>query len=85
MIVNLLISLIVGAISGWLAGKIMNESGSWLKNIILGIIGGVVIGLAGLIDLPLVGLLLSLVGGLLDLYITAGIVLAILVYCKVLK
>lgn len=53
--------------------------------VVLGIIGGVVIGLAGLIDLPIVGLLLSLVGGLLDLYITAGIVLAILVYCKVLK
>ena len=53
--------------------------------VVIGIVGGVVIGLAGLINLQFVGVLLGLVGGLLDLYITAGIVIAILVQCKVIK
>ena len=40
-LVNILIALLLGAISGWLAGKIMKSEGSLLRNIILGIIGGV--------------------------------------------
>lgn len=39
---GLLISLVVGAISGWIAGQIMHMEGSWLKNMILGIVGGAV-------------------------------------------
>lgn len=53
--------------------------------VVLGIIGGAVIALTNLINLPLVGVICSLLGGLLELYTTAGIVLAILVFCKVLK
>lgn len=49
------------------------------------IIGGAIIALTNLINLPLVGVICGLLGGLLELYTTAGIVLAILVFCKVLK
>ena len=51
----------------------------------MAIIGGAVIALTNLINLPLVGVICSVLGGLLELYTTAGIVLAILVFCKVLK
>ena len=40
-IVSILISLGLGAIAGWLAGFIMNSKGSLLRNIIIGIIGGI--------------------------------------------
>ncbi|MEM9687576.1 MAG: hypothetical protein AAF934_11745 [Bacteroidota bacterium] len=40
---GLLYSLLIGAIAGWLAGKIMKGGGfGLLINIILGVIGGVV-------------------------------------------
>ena len=53
--------------------------------VVIGIIGGAVLALTNLINLQLIGVLCSLLGGLLELYTTAGIVLAILVFCKVLK
>ncbi len=53
--------------------------------VVMAIIGGAIIGLTNLINLPLVGVICGLLGGLLELYTTAGIVLAILVFCKVLK
>ena len=37
-----LFSIIIGAVVGWLAGKIMNSSGGLLKNIILGWVGSIV-------------------------------------------
>lgn len=50
--IRFLISLVVGAVSGWIAGQIMKEDGSWLKNMILGIVGGVVGGfLLGLVGI----------------------------------
>ncbi len=39
---DILVTIVVGAISGWLAGFIMNTKGGLLRNIILGIIGGLV-------------------------------------------
>lgn len=49
---SLIISLLVGGIAGWLAGKIMNNQGGIIRNIILGIIGGfvgnLVLGLIGI-------------------------------------
>lgn len=69
--------------------KCVNEVSNLIIGIIIyvvaGIIGGAIIALAGLVDLPLLGFTLSLIGGLLDVYITAGIVISILVYCKVIK
>ena len=51
--------------------------------LVAGIVGGVVIGITALI--PIVSILAGLVGGLLDLYVVAGIVILVLVYCKVIK
>lgn len=44
MLVTIIISLVLGAISGWLAGLIMKSDGSLVRNIILGIVGGVLAG-----------------------------------------
>ena len=35
-------SLIIGALAGWIAGRIMESEGSLFRNIVLGVIGGVV-------------------------------------------
>ena len=37
---DILVTIVIGAVSGWLAGFIMNSKGSLIRNIILGIIGG---------------------------------------------
>ena len=42
MFVDILIAIIIGAISGYLASLIMKSSGGILRNIILGIVGGFV-------------------------------------------
>ena len=39
---NMLVSILVGAISGWLAGLIMDSKGGIIRNIILGLVGGAV-------------------------------------------
>ena len=42
MLINLIISVLIGALCGWIAGKIMNLKGSFIFNAILGIVGSVV-------------------------------------------
>ena len=42
---GLIWSLIIGAIAGFIATGIMHENTSWIKNILLGIVGGFVGGL----------------------------------------
>lgn len=37
-----IVTIISGILAGWLAGKIMNSKGTWLRNLILGLVGGVV-------------------------------------------
>ncbi len=68
--------IVIGAIAGWLAGKIMEGGGFGLAmNIVLGIIGGVVggwlFGLFGITtDGGLIGsLVTALVGAILILYV----------------
>ena len=39
---NLIVSIIIGAIAGWAASKIMGSEGGLIRNIIIGIIGGFV-------------------------------------------
>ena len=51
--------------------------------LVVGFIGGFVIGLTALI--PIVNIVCGLLGGLLDIYVLAGIVIQILVFAKVLK
>jgi len=49
---HFIISLIVGAIAGYVAGMIMGSKGGWIRNIILGVVGGgvgsAVLGLIGI-------------------------------------
>lgn len=54
-----------------------------LVYLLVGIVGGLVIGLTAII--PIVNIVCGLLGALLDLYVVAGIVIQILVHCKVLK
>jgi len=42
--VDLIVTILVGALVGWLAGVIMKDQGSWLRNIILGIVSGALSG-----------------------------------------
>ena len=69
--------------------RCVNEVSNLVIGIIIyavaGIIGCALIALTGLINLPLLGVILKLLGGLLDIYVTAGIVIAVLVDCKVIK
>lgn len=50
--IHFIVSLILGGLAGFAAGKIMNSNGGMLRNILLGIVGGVVggavLGLFGL-------------------------------------
>ncbi len=47
---QILVALAIGALAGWLAGKIMKSSHGLLMNIIIGVVGGVIGGwLGGLI------------------------------------
>ena len=71
---NILCSLALGALAGWIAGKIMGNSGTLLRNILLGIAGGFVggiiakaIGLGG--ELLLVQLLIAVGGACLVLVV----------------
>lgn len=51
--------------------------------ILIDIVCGIVIGL--LAKLPIIGIIFTLLGSLVGLYALVGIVLSILVFCKVLK
>ncbi len=73
-LVGILISLALGAISGWIAGKLMESDGSLLRNIILGILGGVVgsivLGLVGLGGSGYIGtIIVSVVGACLLIWV----------------
>lgn len=45
MILGLILTVIVGAVSGWLAGLIMRSKGSFLRNLFLGLVGGLLGGI----------------------------------------
>ena len=61
---NILVSIVIGAVSGWLAGQLMNSKFSMLGNIIIGIVGGFVGGiLLGLIGIHGSGLIGNIIVG----------------------
>lgn len=72
---GLIITLVIGALAGWLAGKIMKGSGfGVIGNIVVGIVGAVIGGF-------LFGLLgVSTGGGMLGAIVTATIGAIILLY-----
>ncbi len=51
--------------------------------LVVGVLLGVVIGICS--GLPIIGWIIGLFGGLIDLYCLVGIVIQILVFCKVIK
>jgi len=68
-IISTIISIALGALAGWLAGKIMKDEGSLLRNIIVGIVGGWLGGfLFGLIGIGL-GFIGSVIGACLLLWL----------------
>ncbi len=71
---HLLVSLALGALAGWIAGKIMKSSHGLLMNIILGLVGGLVGGwLGGLLGIGggwISGLILAVVGACLLIWIS---------------
>lgn len=52
MLIGLILNLAFGALAGWIAGNIMNSQGTLVRNILLGICGGIV----GSIVLGIVGI-----------------------------
>ena len=44
---HILVSLLIGALVGWLAGKIMHSKGGLIRNIVLGLLGGARADLSG--------------------------------------
>ncbi len=59
---HLLGSLIMGALVGWIAGKVMNAEGGLLRNIVVGVIGSFVGSAAfGLLGFYAYGLFANLV------------------------
>lgn len=68
-------AIIIGGISGWLAGKIMDSHHSVIINILLGLVGGVVGGwLGGLIGIGATGtigsILISVAGACLLIWLS---------------
>lgn len=53
--------------------------------VVIGFVTGLAIGLLNNLHLPLLGVLTSIIGFVVELYTTGGIVLAILSYIKVIK
>lgn len=61
---GILLSLIIGAICGWLAGKIMNSEGSLIYNILLGVLGGFIGSLVfGLVGISFHGIIGNIICG----------------------
>lgn len=57
--ISLIVTILLGALTGWCAGKIMKCEGSWLRNIILGLVGGAVSGFIFKDNGQIIGFVLS--------------------------
>jgi len=76
---NFILFLIIGAIAGWIAGRVMKGRGfGFIGNLIVGIIGafigGFVFGLLGIATYGLIGALISSLAGAIILLWIIGIV-----------
>ncbi|MCR5733375.1 MAG: GlsB/YeaQ/YmgE family stress response membrane protein [Lachnospiraceae bacterium] len=68
---NLLITIVVGAVIGWIACKLFNLNGGLIKNILLGVGGGFVGGLV----LRLIGFkATTILGSIISGVVGAGII-----------
>ena len=74
MVSNLLITIVIGAIIGWIAGKLFGFNGGLIRSILLGIGGGFVGGIVlGIIGFKASNILGSIISGVIG----AGIILFI--------
>ena len=79
MLWNLIITILIGALSGWIAGKIMNVRGGFWFSAILGIVGSFIgYFLAGLIGITahkvsIGGVLLSVAGACILIWLVRKI------------
>lgn len=65
-IIGLIIAILLGALSGWIAGKIMNSEGGMLRNIILGIVGGALAStIFGLVGISFAGYLGTIIASVI--------------------
>ena len=67
-------TLIMGGIAGWLAGKFMNSDGGTLRNVLLGlgggVVGSIVLGIIGIQGHGLIGgTLVSVIGACILIWI----------------
>ena len=72
--IHLIVSILIGARAGYIAGKIMGSEGGFLHNLVLGMIGGVVgrllLGLVGLASYSLLGdVLVAVLGACVFLFV----------------
>jgi len=77
-IMNIIISLIIGGVCGWLAGNIMKTGYGLIFNIILGVLGGVVggfvLGLIGFSASNIIGSIISgVIGSCLIIFVVRAI------------
>ena len=63
---GIIISILVGALVGWVAGIIMKSKGGFIRNAIMGILGGVV---AGLLLPGWLGIVGSVIGACLVIWV----------------
>jgi uncharacterized membrane protein YeaQ/YmgE (transglycosylase-associated protein family) len=70
MLTSILITLIIGAVAGWLAGVIVQGTG-------FGLVGDILVGIAGALIafwlFPVLGLGLTIGGGIIGAIVTAAI------------
>ena len=79
MLVKLFVSILLGAISGWLAGKIMKSEGGLIRSIILGVSGGfvgeLIFELLGITTSGYIGtVLVSVIGACLVIFVVNRII-----------
>lgn len=72
--VGIIMVLLSGGIAGWLAGKLMNREGSVIRNILLGLAGGVVgdivLGFVGIHGSGFIGgIIVSVVGACILIWV----------------
>ena len=69
---GLLISLAIGGLIGWLAGKIMETEGTILTNVVIGVvgsfIGGILGGILGAVSGSILGFVFNVIGACILIY-----------------
>ena len=73
--INFIITLVLGGVAGWIAGKLMNSEGSTLRNVLLGLGGGVVgdivLGIVGIHGNGMIGgTIVSVVGACILIWLS---------------